>query len=633
MPLIAQRPSPTLMQDLLDTCTALQAAGHGAKGAVIDRLCAAYGMGRNAAYQQLERWAGYAPQRKVRCDAGNSKLSGDALAMLAALKAEGVRQNGKSTLTTEVGLNIMDANGIAVPVSASQANRLLRGKRMDKTSQSQARTYQQMRSEHPNYLHQIDPSLCLVYYMGGKQRVIRDDELYKNKLDKLAGLKFKVWRYVRTDHATGVIDVLYIEAKGESQANLFAFLMHTWGKVPGRLSHGVPKYLLWDKGSANMAGGIKKLLEGLQVQQISHAAGKAWVKGSVEKSNDIVERQFESRLRAEPVESVAELNVAAQRWCAAFNANTLAKQDTRLHRMGCEPMVRNDLWATVLHEQLTALPDPALCAWFMSGQQTLRLVDSHYRVSFKHPQAARTAVYDLSPWGHELAAKEQVKITPLLLGGVCEVRIEVARINQATLILNVLPRADYDSFGFPASAPLVGQAFASAQHSAAMSAQKTLRQAAWGTADEAAVDKLRRANARPFVQTHEVVDADTGEVTTVKTGLRAHSHIGQTGAHDQLSKVAYLPKRAKVMDSPALQQAQALSVTHAALAMPTVGLFAAAKALREALGAAYSPATYQWLQSRFGEAVPADQVDGLADAWTEHLAAQDGPAPLKRMAV
>jgi hypothetical protein len=47
----------------------------------------------------------------------------------------------------------------------------------------------------------VDASLCLVYYLNGEQRVIRDDELYKNKLAALARVKFKCYRWVLTDHA------------------------------------------------------------------------------------------------------------------------------------------------------------------------------------------------------------------------------------------------------------------------------------------------------------------------------------------------------------------------------------------------------------------------------------------------
>ena len=50
-----------------------------------------------------------------------------------------------------------------------------------------------------------------------------------------------------------------------------------------------------------------RLLDALGVHHESHATHHAWVKGGVESANYIVERQFESRLREEPVEDVRQL--------------------------------------------------------------------------------------------------------------------------------------------------------------------------------------------------------------------------------------------------------------------------------------------------------------------------------------
>jgi hypothetical protein len=34
-------------------------------------------------------------------------------------------------------------------------------------------------------VHQVDPSLCLVYYLNGRQYIMEDREFYKNKLENL----------------------------------------------------------------------------------------------------------------------------------------------------------------------------------------------------------------------------------------------------------------------------------------------------------------------------------------------------------------------------------------------------------------------------------------------------------------
>ncbi|MDR2924962.1 MAG: transposase family protein [Azoarcus sp.] len=96
---------------------------------------------------------------------------------------------------------------------------------------------------------------------------MREEAFNKNKPANYARVKLKVWRYVRYDHASGSIDVRYYEAEGENQAALFDFLLWTWGKQQSRLSHGIPKILLWDKGSANTSHGIRNLLDALGVDR------------------------------------------------------------------------------------------------------------------------------------------------------------------------------------------------------------------------------------------------------------------------------------------------------------------------------------------------------------------------------
>jgi transposase InsO family protein len=96
-------------------------------------------------------------------------------------------------------------------------------------------------------------------------------------------VKFKVFRYVLWDGASGSIQPWYTEAAGESQASLFNFLMHAWSKQDGRLFHGVPKVLIWDKGSANQSHAIRNLLKSLEVEAITHEAGNSRAKGGVER--------------------------------------------------------------------------------------------------------------------------------------------------------------------------------------------------------------------------------------------------------------------------------------------------------------------------------------------------------------
>ena len=313
--------SPELLQELFTLRERINAAPHGEATEIVRRFAEVIGRNPNTIYTWLKKHAGFKTDRKKRADAGKTSLPDDTLSFIASVKREAVRGNGKDTMPIGVAMNIAANNGMEVNVSRSRVGVLMRQRRMDTKTVMSARNHIELRSLYPNHMHQIDPSLCLVYYMGKRQMVMREEEFYKNKLENFAKVKLKVWRYVRYDHASGSLDVRYFEAEGETQASLFEFLLYTWGKQENRLSHGVPKILLWDKGSANKSHAIKNLLDALGVDHQTHAAGHAWSKGGVEQGNNLVETQFESRLRFEPVNTVDELNAAAALWVRDWNAN------------------------------------------------------------------------------------------------------------------------------------------------------------------------------------------------------------------------------------------------------------------------------------------------------------------------
>ncbi|MCP3704747.1 MAG: transposase family protein, partial [Alteromonas sp.] len=206
--------------------------------------------------------------------------------------------------------------------SASTVRKLLREQNATARMLNQSTAHVQLRSLYPNHVHQVDPSLCLIYYPpGGKkgrvQRFMSDDEFYKNKPENLEKIKnLRVWRYVLTDHYSGAVRVRYYESAGETMANLYDFLLWCWGlhndeKCPMR---GLPDILVMDKGSANTAGAVIRALDALSVDVIDHEVGRARAKGQVENANNLVEKLFESRLMFEPVNSVAELNERVIAW-------------------------------------------------------------------------------------------------------------------------------------------------------------------------------------------------------------------------------------------------------------------------------------------------------------------------------
>ncbi|WP_310609204.1 transposase [Limnohabitans sp.] len=569
----------------------LLAAPHGTTGTLVSDAAAMHGVSVQTLYRWLSEHAGYAPKRKQRADAGASRLSSDVLDFVASAKRESTRGNGKVIMPTPVALNVADANGMPINVSASTVNRLLRQRRMDAASLSHARTTISMRTEYPNQVHQIDPSLCVLFYMGGKQQMMTEQRFNKNKPGAYARVKLKVWRYVRYDHASASIDVRYFEAAGENQQSLFEFLMWTWGKQDGRLSHGRPEMIYWDKGSANTSSAIVRLLDALDVKHETHATGHAWAKGGVENANNLVETHFESRLKIEPVESVAQLNAAAEKWVRDYNANVLAHIDSRVVRASGEPMVRDDLWSLIAHHPhaLVELPPVDVCKWFLAGHEHSRQVRNN-AITFAHPELGKSHTYDLSAWAQHIGNGMKVAVTPLLLQGG-KVRCEVERIGQEPLVLVADALTDFNEFGQLASAPILGKEYGRSAKSGDEVQADRLAAVAYGkgtTAEDA--EKSRETQVRPFAH------ADAPNATK---GMVAHSHLG---AVDQPTRL--LPKAdASVMDAlqAQVQPTAARTLTH----------FEAARWLA-AHDAKLDTAGLARLRSDYPHGVPEDALEPIA---------------------
>lgn len=587
---------PDLLADLIALRERLAAAPpkEGERGVLVANFARGIGKSPQTVHAWLKRHAGYATERKRRADAGRTRLAPEALAFIASSRLVAQRQNARANATQPiaVAMNIAAQNGFDINVGEGTVARLLRQQQMDIKTQANARNHLRLRSLHPNHVHQIDPSLCLLFYMGGKQYLMREEAFNKNKPVALEKVKLKVWRYTRYDHASRSIDVRYYEAAGENQASLFEFLLYTWGKAEGRLSYGVPQMLLWDKGSANTSAGIRRLLDALGVQHETHATHHAWVKGGVEAANYIVERHFESRLRAEPVHSVQELNQAAAAWVRDYNANAIEHVDARVRCDDGQLRVRDDMWSAILQTPaaLLDMPPRQVCAWFMTGKEHTRQVRDG-RITFVHPQSGKSELYDLQAWASEIYNGQKLALAPLLLGD-CALRIELPTQNGQSRYIEVEPVREFDAFGRPLAAPVMGQERRQAPHTAAQAVGQRLAEATWGegvTPEQA--EQLRAKNARPFAHLND------------GKGAVAHSHLGQAETLTRL-----LPK-AQPVQTEALAQAQTARTVARTL---TQFEAAAALAAPEYLGQRLSPEQVALLRSLHPQGVPEDRLPDLA---------------------
>lgn len=520
----------------------LDAAPHGDRGRIVQQFADHFGWSPAKTYRELKR-VGWSSGRKPRADRGKTRQDEITLTTLASTLRLGLRKNGKATMHTPTAVSMLSVNGYEFKVGNARINSLLRRQQLNTESQRQGKASQPQRSLHPNHVHLVDPSLCLIYYLpDGGQAVIRDDEAYKNKPENIESLgDLKVWRYVLADHYSGTYILRYYQAKGETQANLFDFLLYCWQQLDGRAFHGVPKILYWDKGSANTAAAIKNALRALEVTPIEHEAGNPRAKGAVEVANNIIETHFESRLKYEPVRNVDELNAAAEAWYNAFNADRIPNYDARLKRKGmAEPMSRYGLWQTVRQEHLRLLPDPEICRYLLSADPQERQVRADLTISFKHPAAKRTQHYDVSHLPN-IYPRATVRVSPLVYGNL-QVLVYVADYKGEEQSFAIEPIAYDERSGFRMDAAVIGEEMKSQPDTTIDSGGKAADQAAFPGKDVAAIKKARDRNEVPF-----------------EGRINAHSHLAD------IVPPSYMRRPGTELDVPnrARPETKPLSITEA----------------------------------------------------------------------
>lgn len=486
----------------------LDHAPRGNQSSMVESFASRHGWSRAKVYRLLQR-AGRITNRKTRADKGTSSQDKQALTELAAVLKLGVRKNGKATMDIPNARSMLAANGREFAVSNQQLSALLRQEGLDLRAQRRATACQPLRSKHANHVHLVDPSLCLIYYdPAGKQHMMRDDQFYKNKPDNFAKIEnWKVWRYVLVDHYSSTVIVRYYRALGETQANLYDFLLYAWGQREGRPFHGVPQILYWDKGSANTSAAIRIALDALQVKAITHQAGNPRAKGAVEVMNNIVEKLFESRLKYEPVANVDELNESVFSWCNAYNANVMPDYDSRLGRPGMEQrLARYGLWQTIRKDQLRLLPADDVCAYLLTAAPVERMVAPDLTISIRHPVSKQREHYDVSHLPN-IYPKAYVLVSPLIYGDrEALVRVSDLQGNESEHVCQ--PLAFDHIAGFRLDAAEFDEEYKSQPDTIIDKAGKAADQAAFPGLNQEEIAKAKDKNVTPF----------NGEID-------AHSHL------------------------------------------------------------------------------------------------------------
>lgn len=316
------------------------------------------------------------------------------------------------------------------------------------------------------------------------------EQFYKNKPANVAKVEpQRVWRYVITDHASGVIYVEYVYG-GETAENISETFINAIQKKENHAEpfFGVPKILMFDRGSANTSQMFTHLLNQLDVKIEVPKAHNARAKGQVEKGNDIVERQFESGLRFMNVSGLAELNQLAHQWMRYFNGKAIHSR---------HGMTRYGAWRKIHANDLLYPPSREICQELMITALTERLVTDKLEISFENRRYDVRDVPDV-----KIGEKITVGKNPYRPECVQVQCFEQIFADDGTVSLKpywvVLEPIEVNELGFRVDAAIIGEEYKAHRKTAFETNREQAEQLAYGVETEDELKRAKKANAPLF---------------------------------------------------------------------------------------------------------------------------------------
>lgn len=432
---------------------------HGIKSEFYARQALEMGISPATLHRKLGELTCRTP-RKRRSDAGRMTLTFEEAKMISAVLMEATRRNGKRLMTVQRAMTMLIANGKITAeridkdsgeictLTASTVARALHQYRLHPDQLNAPAPVTALQSLHPNHVWEIDPSLCVLYYLRREAdaniglQVMDASEFYKNKPKNLARIEQdRVWRYVITDHTSGTVYVEYVlgAESGENLSNVFIHAIQLRGESDPFC--GVPEMAMVDPGSANTGAIFKNLCRSLQVHVQVNMPGNPRAKGQVEKMNDMVETQFESGLKFVAINSLAELNEAAWKWMRMFNSTAIHSR-TKQTRYG--------VWMQITQEQLRLAPDEATCRELAHSKPESRVVSPKLTVSFKGDE------YDVSTMDEVIVGQKVMVVSNPWRPDAAQVVITGADGHEA---FHVVEKIERNEFGFNVGAAVIGESY------------------------------------------------------------------------------------------------------------------------------------------------------------------------------
>ena len=433
-----------------------------------DRIIAEYRhlTGKSSAtLYRIAKKHGFDSGRKRRCDAGTCSLTDEQLQFVSCLVQATAREVKGSILPVSEALSIAVDNGVIAPgqISEERLCALLRERDMNGAALDAAAPCIRMASLHPNHVHVFDASICIQYYLRGRKGLgFMDERDFREKKPKnFAKIKDRIFRLILADHFSHFLYVKYYLTSGENARMTFDFLSSAWRggwheKAPFR---GVPRILLMDAGSANVAKGILQFLKRLEIEIPENMPHNPRRQGSAETAQNIIETHFEARLHLEPATTIEEINCWASDWLVHWNG-------TRRHRR--HRMTRTACWLSIRQDQLIDLPCDEILQDLYAEPEVTRTVRPDNTISFRGQEYRLKHITGIRP-----RKKVQVILRPYHWPQVA------VAYNDCEYLVD--PVGHLPGIGrFPANAAVIGQEYKAQPDTPAMKMRKLNDNLAYG---------------------------------------------------------------------------------------------------------------------------------------------------------
>nr|VFK46612.1 MAG: Integrase core domain-containing protein [Candidatus Kentron sp. TC] len=485
--------SPTMTEQIVLTAREARDVPHGEKGKFYERASERLGIS-TATLRRGIRSAAPSKERRRRSDSGRYALSREEALLISATILHAQTRDGKRIKTLKDAVRMLREKGAILAARIDKDTGEILGDLSDGAIARAMRGYHahpdqilapdpvtELRSNHPNHVWQVDASVCRLWYLEDGLQAIKRDAHYKNKPKNLERAdRFKVTRYVVTDHYSGWVYARYVRG-AESGENLCAVLIDAMQNRGDRdILRGVPEILMMDKGSANTAGMTKNLCQALDIRVFPHEKGNPRANGQVENGNNLVETTFESDLRFYTVRDLSHLNKLARMWRIRFNAERLHSRHGRTRSMA---------WLDIRQEELTNAPSAAACRNLATSTTVKRIVSSVLRVRLGGRE------YDVS------------QVPGVLVKGPLDVaydawgdeHIKVVRTGKDGRPVHYMaPLAKRGAGGFFEGAALIGEEYKRKKDTPAQTARAEIEEMITGERTKRGAEKARKEKRLPF---------------------------------------------------------------------------------------------------------------------------------------